>query len=114
MWSKCEQIKKGGLFMEFIITESAEEQLKKLNIAPLCLRIDIQPVGTCSAVVDIDLTLDERQHDDVIFEKNGLTILANSFARDYLGSKVKLDHVAAFRLTTPNETLAYGLSVKRK
>lgn len=100
--------------MEFIITESAEEQLKKLDIAPLCLRVDVQPVGTCSAVVDIDLILDDLNRDDIIFEKDGLTILANPFARDYLGSKVKLDHVAAFRLTTPNETLAYGLSVKRK
>ncbi|WP_279665285.1 hypothetical protein [Ectobacillus ponti] len=40
--------------------------------------------------------------------------MADSYARTHLENRIKLDYLSGFRIDTPNETLAYGLSVCRR
>ncbi|WP_028401599.1 iron-sulfur cluster biosynthesis family protein [Ectobacillus panaciterrae] len=100
--------------MHVRITERAMEQLKKLDIEPIVLRVDVKPSTNCSVFVDIELTLDELNKKEVVYEQNGLYIQMDSYAKEYIGDELNVDYGTGFRLYTPNETLAYGMSVRRK
>ncbi|UBR33101.1 Fe-S cluster assembly protein HesB [Bacillus sp. SD-4] len=52
--------------------------------------------------------------DDVVYEDADLIIQMDSFTKDYTGNTVKLDYkTTGFSITTPSETLVYGLSIKK-
>ena len=47
--------------------------------------------------------------------KMHLIVQMDSFTKDYTGDTVKLDYkTTGFSITTPSETLVYGLSIKNK
>lgn len=101
--------------MELIVTEQAEKEMRRLNADPLVVRVKAkQASGTCSLFVEIELALDELTETDVVYEKDGLFIQMDSFAKEYIGQKLKIDYMNGFKLITPNEILGYGMSIKKK
>lgn len=71
--------------------------------------------NSCSIFVDVDLIWDTYNADDVVYEDAELIVQMDSFTKDYTGDTVKLDYkTTGFSITTPSETLVYGLSIKNK
>ena len=71
--------------------------------------------NSCSIFVDVDLIWDTYVADDVVYEDADLIVQMDSFTKDYTGDTVKLDYkTTGFSITTPSETLVYGLSIKNK
>lgn len=71
--------------------------------------------NSCSIFVDIDLIWDTYAANDVVYEDADLILQMDSFTKDYTGDTVKLDYkTTGFSITTPSETLVYGLSIKNK
>ncbi len=61
-----------------------------------------------------DLIRDTYVADDVVYEDADLIVQMDSFTKDYTGHTVKLDYkTTGFSITTPNQTLVYGLSIKK-
>ncbi|MBO9129208.1 iron-sulfur cluster biosynthesis family protein [Bacillus sp. 165] len=101
--------------MELSVTEHAEQEMRRIHANPLIIRIHAeQSSGTCSLFVEFALIVDELKHEDVVYEKDGLFIQMNAFAKEYIGNKLKIDYNNGFRLISPNETLGYGMSIQKK
>jgi Fe-S cluster assembly iron-binding protein IscA len=105
---------KAGESMNIRVTEKAEAAFRTFGTdEEVVIRVNIQPGGGCSATVDIELTLDELNESETVYSQNGLSIQMDTFAKDYIGEKLTIDYGTGFRLYTPNETMAYGMSVHR-
>ena len=71
--------------------------------------------NSCSIFVDVDLIWDTYVADDVVYEDADLIVQMDTFTKDYTDDTVKLDYkTTGFSITTPSETLVYGLSIKNK
>jgi Fe-S cluster assembly iron-binding protein IscA len=78
------------------------------------IRIRGTMTNSCSIFVDVDLIWDTYHADDVVYEDADLIVQMDSFTTDYTGDTVKLDYkTTGFSITTPSETLVYGLSIKK-
>ncbi|MEK4579120.1 iron-sulfur cluster biosynthesis family protein [Bacillus sp. FSL R12-0074] len=78
------------------------------------IRIRGTMTNSCSIFVDVDLIWDTYNADDVVYEDEQLIIQMDSFTKDYTGGTLKLDYkTTGFSITTPSETLVYGLSIKK-
>ncbi|WP_142395913.1 MULTISPECIES: iron-sulfur cluster biosynthesis family protein [Bacillus] len=78
------------------------------------IRIRGTMTNSCSIFVDVDLIWDTYNADDVVYEDEQLIVQMDSFTKDYTGATVKLDYkTTGFSITTPSETLVYGLSIKK-
>ncbi|MBU8907450.1 hypothetical protein [Desertibacillus haloalkaliphilus] len=65
-------------------------------------------------MIEFFLALDEPRPEDVIIEVNGITFLADRYARQEVGSYLKVDYrpMQGFKLINKNQTLAYGVKIK--
>ncbi|HDR7532600.1 Fe-S cluster assembly protein HesB [Bacillus sp. AY1-10] len=78
------------------------------------IRIRGTMTNSCSIFVDVDLIWDTYVADDVVYEDADLIVQMDIFTKDYTGDTVKLDYkTTGFSITTPSETLVYGLSIKK-
>ncbi|WP_416826406.1 hypothetical protein [Ectobacillus polymachus] len=97
--------------MHVILTEKAETMLRSYG-TPAVITIRILPSCSCSATAYLELIQDEIHTNDIIFEKEGLFLQCNSYAKECIGPELHIEYKTGFRLYTKNETLAYGLSVQ--
>lgn len=99
---------------QFAITESAAAQISKIlaqEATGSCLRVAVQG-GGCSGfsyVFSIDA---EKADDDLIFERDGVTVLVDEMSIQYMeGSEIDwVDDMigASFQIKNPNATASCG------
>ncbi|OUB94707.1 HesB [Bacillus thuringiensis serovar canadensis] len=108
-------INKGWDTMNIRITDEAIAAIHRLEREDKkIIRIRGTMTNSCSIFVDVDLIWDTYVADDVVYEDADLIVQMDSFTKDYTGDTVKLDYkTTGFSITTPNETLVYGLSIKK-
>ncbi|PFN20320.1 HesB [Bacillus cereus] len=106
---------KGWDYMNIRITDEAKVAIHRLEReGKKIIRIRGTMTNSCSIFVDVDLIWDTYNMDDVVYEDTDLIVQMDSFTKDYTGDTVKLDYkTTGFSITTPSETLVYGLSVKK-
>ncbi|WP_242218449.1 iron-sulfur cluster biosynthesis family protein [Bacillus cereus group sp. BfR-BA-01380] len=101
--------------MNIRVTDEARAVLNRLesdnkNI----IRIRGTMTNSCSIFVDIDLIFDTYNPNEVVYEDELLIIQMDKFTQDYTGDTLKLDYkTTGFSITSPSETLVYGLSIKK-
>lgn len=98
--------------MNIRVTNAAKEQLLQ-NKNKLIVRIKGSIGNTCTVYVNLDLIVDEYNANDVVFEDGQLIIQMDGFTKDYIGNTMTLDYNTGYKITTPNETIVYGLSLKK-
>ncbi|PFD86137.1 HesB [Bacillus thuringiensis] len=108
-------INKGWDTMNIRITDEAKAAIHRLELeGKKIVRIRGTMTNSCSIFVDVDLIWDTYNADDVVYEDAELIVQMDSFTKDYTGDTVKLDYkTTGFSITTPSETLVYGLSIKK-
>ncbi|ACM13315.1 HesB-like protein [Bacillus cereus Q1] len=108
-------INKGWDTMNIRITDEAIAAIHRLEREDKkIIRIRGTMTNSCSIFVDVDLIWDTYVADDVVYEDADLIVQMDSFTKDYTGDTVKLDYkTTGFSITTPSETLVYGLSIKK-
>ncbi|MEH6889465.1 iron-sulfur cluster biosynthesis family protein [Bacillus sp. JJ864] len=94
------------------VTNIAQEKLLQ-NEDKIIIRIKGSIGNTCTVYVNIDLIVDEYNANDVVFEDEKLVIQMDDFTKDYIGDTMTLDYNTGFKITTPSETIVYGLSLKK-
>ncbi|WP_142315083.1 iron-sulfur cluster biosynthesis family protein [Bacillus wiedmannii] len=104
--------------MNIRITDEAKAAIHKLEREDKkIIRIRGTMTNSCSIFVDVDLiwdTYDTYDADDVVYKDAEFIVQMDSFTKDYTGDTVKLDYkTTGFSITTPSETLVYGLSIKK-
>ncbi|PGT04574.1 HesB [Bacillus cereus] len=106
---------KGWDYMNIRITDEAIAAIHRLEREDKkIIRIRGTMTNSCSIFVDVDLIWDTYNADDVVYEDEMLIVQMDSFTKDYTGDTVKLDYkTTGFSITTPSETLVYGLSIKK-
>ncbi|PDZ36028.1 HesB [Bacillus toyonensis] len=106
---------KGWDTMNIRITDEAKAAIHRLERADKkIIRIRGTMTNSCSIFVDVDLVWDTYNADDIVYEDEMLIVQMESFTKDYTGDTVKLDYkTTGFSITTPSETLVYGLSIKK-
>ncbi|PEA95841.1 HesB [Bacillus cereus] len=106
---------KGWDTMNIRITDEAKAAIHRLEREDKkIIRIRGTMTNSCSIFVDVDLIWDTYNADDVVYEDADLIVQMDSFTKDYTGDTVKLDYkTTGFSITTPSETLVYGLSIKK-
>lgn len=101
--------------MTIRVTDEAKAVLNRLksdnkNI----IRIRGTMTNSCSIFVDIDLIFDTYNPNEAVYEDELLIIQMDEFTQDYTGDTLKLDYkTTGFSITSPSETLVYGLSIKK-
>ncbi|MDC2864155.1 iron-sulfur cluster biosynthesis family protein [Bacillus sp. BP-3] len=98
--------------MNIRVTNAAKEQLLQ-NKNKLIVRIKGSIGNTCTVYVNLDLIVDEYNANDVVFEDGQLIIQMDDFTKDYIGNTMTLDYNTGYKITTPSETIVYGLSLKK-
>lgn len=98
--------------MNIRVTNIAQEKLLQ-NKDKIIVRIKGSIGNTCTVYVNIDLIVDEYNANDVVFEDEKLVIQMDDFTKDYIGNTMTLDYNTGFKITTPSETIIYGLSLKK-
>ncbi|HDX9579648.1 TPA: Fe-S cluster assembly protein HesB [Bacillus pseudomycoides] len=98
--------------MNIRVTNKAKEQLLQ-NKENIIVRIKGSIGNTCTVYVNIDLIVDEYSANDVVFEDEQIVIQMDEFTKDYIGNEMTLDYKTGFKITTPSETIVYGLSLKK-
>ncbi|ENQ3079716.1 iron-sulfur cluster biosynthesis family protein [Bacillus sp. WLY-B-L8] len=98
--------------MNIRVTNIAKEKLQQ-NEDKIIVRIKGSIGNTCTVYVNIDLIIDEYNANDVVFEDEQLVIQMDDFTKDYIGDAMTLDYNTGFKITTPSETIVYGLSLKK-
>lgn len=108
-------IHKGWDTMNIRITDEAKAAIRRLELEDKkIIRIRGTMTNSCSIFVDVDLIWDSYNADDVVYEDPEFIVQMDSFTKDYTGDTVKLDYkTTGFSITTPSETLVYGLSIKK-
>lgn len=106
---------KGWDYMNIRITDEVKAAIHRLEREDKkIIRIRGTMTNSCSIFVDVDLIWDTYRADDVVYEDAELIVQMDSFTTDYTGDTVKLDYkTTGFSITTPSETLVYGLSIKK-
>ncbi|MFX3625372.1 MAG: iron-sulfur cluster biosynthesis family protein [Ectobacillus sp.] len=99
--------------MQIRITDQAREVFKRIGPNQLIVQIEVKPGNSCSAFMDIELSLAEFIESEVVYTDDDVIVLMNTFAKEYIGNSLKIDYKTGFRLDTPNETIAYGMSLQR-
>ncbi|MGH0594522.1 iron-sulfur cluster biosynthesis family protein [Bacillus pretiosus] len=101
--------------MNIRITDEAKAAIHRLEREDKkIIRIRGTMTNSCSIFVDVDLIWDTYNADDVVYEDADFIVQLDSFTKDYTGDTVKLDYkTTGFSITTPSETLVYGLSIKK-
>ncbi|ABY44051.1 HesB-like protein [Bacillus mycoides KBAB4] len=101
--------------MNIRITDEAKAAIHRLEREDKkIIRIRGTMTNSCSIFVDVDLIWDTYNADDVVYEDEQLIIQMDSFTKDYTGDTLKVDYkTTGFSITTPSETLVYGLSIKK-
>ncbi|EEM16545.1 MULTISPECIES: iron-sulfur cluster biosynthesis family protein [Bacillus] len=101
--------------MNIRVTDGAKAVLHKLNANNKnIIRIRGTMTNSCSIFVDVDLIFDEYNPNEIAYEDEQLIIQTDDFTKDYIGNTLKLDYkMTGFSITTPSETLVYGLSIKK-
>ncbi|MCP1124177.1 MULTISPECIES: iron-sulfur cluster biosynthesis family protein [Bacillus] len=100
--------------MNIRVTNTAKEKLQQLqNEGKTIIRVKGSIGNTCTVYVNIDLIVDEYHAKDVVFEDEQLVIQIDDFTKDYIGNTMTLDYSTGFKITTPSETIVYGLSLKK-
>ncbi|WP_139788861.1 iron-sulfur cluster biosynthesis family protein [Bacillus cereus] len=96
--------------MNIRITDEAKAAIRRLEREDKkIVRIRGTMTNSCSIFVDVDLIWDTYNAEDV-----ELIVQMDSFTKEYTGDTVKLDYkTTGFSITTPSETLVYGLSIKK-
>ncbi|MBR9660039.1 HesB [Bacillus cereus] len=109
------KINKGWDTMNIRITDEAKAAIRRLEREDKkIVRIRGTMTNSCSIFVDVDLIWDTYNADDVVYEDVELIVQMDSFTKEYTGNTVKLDYkTTGFSITTPSETLVYGLSIKK-
>ncbi|MEH7463007.1 iron-sulfur cluster biosynthesis family protein [Bacillus thuringiensis] len=97
--------------MNIRVTNIAKEKLQQYE-DKIIVRIKESIGNTCTVYVNIDLIVDEYNANDVVFEDEQLVIQIDDFTKDYIGDTMTLDYNTGFKITTPSETIVYGLSLK--
>ncbi|ENQ3108602.1 Iron-sulphur cluster biosynthesis [Bacillus sp. 491mf] len=98
--------------MNIRVTNTTKEQLLQ-NKNKIIVRIKGSIGNTCTVYVNIDLIVDKYNANDVVFEDDQLVIQMDDFTKDYIGNTMTLDYNTGFKITTPSETIVYGLSLKK-
>ncbi|PDY37208.1 HesB [Bacillus wiedmannii] len=108
-------INKGWDTMNIRITDEAKAAIHRLEREDKkIIRIRGTMTNSCSIFVDVDLIWDTYDADDVVYKDAEFIVQMDSFTKDYTGDTVKLDYkTTGFSITTPSETLVYGLSIKK-
>ncbi|PFM63757.1 HesB [Bacillus cereus] len=108
-------INKGWDPMNIRITDEAKAAIQRLEREDKkIIRIRGTMTNSCSIFVDVDLIWDTYNTNDVVYEDEQLIVQMDSFTKDYTGDTLKLDYkTTGFSITTPSETLVYGLSIKK-
>ncbi|MBC6973217.1 Fe-S cluster assembly protein HesB [Bacillus sp. Xin] len=101
--------------MNIRVTDEAKSVLHKLNVNNKSIvRIRGTMTNSCSIFVDVDLIFDEYNSNEVVYEDEQIIIQMDEFTKNYVGDTLKLDYkTTGFSITTPSETLVYGLSIKK-
>ncbi|MEK4936039.1 Fe-S cluster assembly protein HesB [Bacillus pseudomycoides] len=101
--------------MNIRVTDEAKAVLHKLNATNKnIIRIRGTMTNSCSIFVDVDLIFDEYNLNEIAYEDEKLIIQMDDFTKDYIRNTLKLDYkMTGFSITTPSETLVYGLSIKK-
>ena len=98
--------------MNIRVTNKAKEKLQQ-NEDKIIVRIKGSIGNTCTVYVNIDLIIDKYNANDVVFQDEQLVIQMDDFTKDYIGNTMTLDYNTGFKITTPSETIVYGLSLKK-
>ncbi|MGG2014956.1 iron-sulfur cluster biosynthesis family protein [Bacillus sp. S10(2024)] len=98
--------------MNIRVTNKAKEKLQQ-NEDKIIVRIKGSIGNTCTVYVNIDLIIDKYNENDVVFQDEQLVIQMDDFTKDYIGNTMTLDYNTGFKITTPSETIVYGLSLKK-
>ncbi|PEJ72794.1 HesB [Bacillus wiedmannii] len=108
-------IHKGWDTMNIRITDEAKAAIHRLEREDKkIIRIRGTMTNSCSIFIDVDLIWDTYDADDVVYEDAEFIVQMDSFTKDYTGDTVTLDYkTTGFSITTPSETLVYGLSIKK-
>ncbi|MBO1625806.1 Fe-S cluster assembly protein HesB [Bacillus cereus] len=101
--------------MNIRVTDEAKAVLHKSNTNNKnIIRIRGTMTNSCSIFVDVDLIFDAYNPNEIAYEDESLIIQMDDFTKDYIGNTLKLDYkTTGFSITTPSETLVYGLSIKK-
>ncbi|KEK22537.1 iron-sulfur cluster biosynthesis family protein [Bacillus gaemokensis] len=101
--------------MNIRVTDEAKTALHRLESeSKKIIRIRGTMTNSCSIFVDIDLIWDTHYQNDVVYDDEQLIVQMDKFTRDYTGDTLKLDYkTTGFSITSPSETLVYGLSIKK-
>ncbi|EJL39492.1 hypothetical protein BAG01nite_33670 [Brevibacillus agri] len=100
--------------MRIKLTKEAVDQLQK---ATRPVRINGELVGGCGMTVEYALWLDEATPQDQVIQVEGMTLLLDPETIAYIGSEaLTIDYrpQQGFRLVTPEQIVAYGLSLKER
>ncbi|MGQ7874804.1 iron-sulfur cluster biosynthesis family protein [Bacillus sp. 1A] len=114
-YSSCFCNNKGNIHKDIRITDEAKAAIHRLEREDKkIIRIRGTMTNSCSIFVDVDLIWDTYDADDVVYEDADFIVQMDSFTKDYTGDTVTLDYkTTGFSITTPSETLVYGLSIKK-
>ncbi len=96
------------------LTKEAVDQLQK---ATRPVRISSELVGGCGMTVEYSLWLDEATPNDQVMQVEAMTLLIDAETIGYIDSdSLTIDYRAqqGFRLVTPQQILAYGLTLKER
>ncbi|WP_242143239.1 MULTISPECIES: iron-sulfur cluster biosynthesis family protein [unclassified Bacillus cereus group] len=101
--------------MNIRITNEAKVAIQRFSSdTKKIIRIRGTMTNSCSIFVDIDFIIDSYCADEVVYEDEHLVIQMDSFTEEYVGDTFKLDYkTTGFSITTPSETLVYGLAIKK-
>ncbi len=102
--------------LSITIRPAALQQLKALSLDEgEGIRIGSSYVGSCALFADYQLSIDQKQQGDDVYEVEGIPFYESDKSKTYLHSKLFIDFTQAlgYKLSSPEEVYKYDLSLKR-
>ncbi len=103
--------------MELVVKDAAAMALKKVSLnSDEGIRLEAIFVGSCSLYVDHYLYIDKKTHEDEEYIIDSIPFLVTNESKQHLPEKLILDYhpTLGYKLSSPEETFKYNLSIKRR
>lgn len=100
--------------LDIIITEAAASYFQTIQ-PKKAVRVVARDTFECSTMIEFYLQLDDPiETEDKVVKEAGQQFIYNKKASDEIGSRVTIDYkpTQGLKMINPNQTLAYGLTLK--
>ncbi|WYP24849.1 iron-sulfur cluster biosynthesis family protein [Alkalihalobacillus sp. FSL W8-0930] len=100
--------------MDITVTDAAASSFQSIQ-SDKAIRVVARDTFECSTMIEFYLQLDDPvESEDTTVRQAGQQFIYNKKASDEIGSRVTIDYkpTQGLKMVNPNQTLAYGLTLK--